>query len=183
MLNTNVFSKDDSHNIFEVGFGTGLNALLSLNEAIKNSQKIFYQTIEPYPLSIEEAKRLNYPVIINGDLEKYFFQLHRCLWNKEVLIHPLFLFEKFKTSLQNFTSAKKFHLIYFDAFDPTAQPDLWTESIFIKLFDLLYNNGILVTYCSKGSVRRAMHAAGFSVKKLKGPPGKREIVRAIKNIG
>jgi tRNA U34 5-methylaminomethyl-2-thiouridine-forming methyltransferase MnmC len=149
-----------------------------LNEAIKHNQKIFYQTIEPYPLSIDEAEKLNYPLTLNKDLHEYFFQLHACEWNKEILIHSLFSFEKINASLQNFTTNKKFHLIYFDAFDPTAQPELWIENIFRKMYDALYSKGILVTYCSKGIVRRAMQAAGFSVEKLPGPKGKREIVRA-----
>jgi tRNA U34 5-methylaminomethyl-2-thiouridine-forming methyltransferase MnmC len=180
LLSRDLFNKDEVINVFEVGFGTGLNAWLSLNEAIKNNQKIFYQTIEPYPLSINEAEKLNYPSLFNKDLQKYFFELHECEWNKETIIHPLFLFKKLKIQLQDFSSNKKFNLIYFDAFDPTAQPELWAENIFRKIFDLLYSNGILVTYCSKGNVRRAMQAAGFIVEKLKGPPGKREIIRAKK---
>lgn len=180
LLDRNFFNKDEALNVFEVGFGTGLNTWLSLNEAIKNSQKIFYQTIEPYPLSIDEAEKLNYSSIFNKELQKHFFQLHKCEWNKEIIIHPLFLFEKLKVQLQDFSSNKKFHLIYFDAFDPTAQPELWTENIFRKMFDVLTSNGALVTYCSKGIVRRAMQAAGFSVEKIAGPPGKREIVRAVK---
>jgi tRNA U34 5-methylaminomethyl-2-thiouridine-forming methyltransferase MnmC len=176
----NLNAKAETINILEVGFGTGLNAWLSLNEAIKHNQKMFYQTIEPYPLSIDKAEKLNYPSIFNTDFEKYFLNLHTCEWNKEILIHPLFLFEKLAASLQSFTTNKKFHLIYFDAFDPNVQPELWAEQIFIKLFKMLLNNGILVTYSSKGIVRRAMLAAGFSVEKLKGPPGKREIIRAIK---
>ena len=178
LLDRNLFNKDEVLNIFEVGFGTGLNAWLSLNEAVNHNQKIFYQTIEPYPLSIDEAEKLNYPLTLNKDLHEYFFQLHACEWNKEILIHSLFSFEKINASLQNFTTNKKFHLIYFDAFDPTAQPELWTENIFRKMFDILNFNGILVTYCSKGIVRRAMQAAGFNVEKLPGPKGKREIVRA-----
>lgn len=181
LLSKNLFGNDEIFNILEVGFGTGLNAFLSLNEAILQNKKIFYQCIEPYPLLIDEAKKLNYPSALNSQFEKYFLQLHECRWDKEVLIQPLFLFEKFKTQLQDFSTNKKFHLIYFDAFDPNAQPEMWTENIFKKMFDMLCTNGMLVTYCSKGIVRRAMQATGFSVEKLKGPAGKREIVRAIKS--
>jgi tRNA U34 5-methylaminomethyl-2-thiouridine-forming methyltransferase MnmC len=180
LINTNTFDKSETVNVFEVGFGTGLNAWLTLYEAIKHSKKIFYQAIEPHPLSADEAKKLNYTSAANKNLEKYFSELHTCGWNKKILIHPLFLFEKLNTALQNFTTNKKFHLIYFDAFDPNVQPELWTEQIFKKLFDVIYDKGILVTYSSKGSVRRAMQAAGFSVKKIAGPPHKREITRAIK---
>lgn len=163
-----------------MGFGTGLNALLSLNEAIRFNQKIFYHTIEPYPLSNKEAQQLNYASLINENLQQSFLQLHRCEWNTEVSIHPLFSFQRSNLALQDFETANKFHLIYFDAFDPNAQPEVWTSFIFGKMFHLLYNKGILVTYCSKGAVRRAMQAAGFSVEKLPGPPGKREMIRAIK---
>jgi len=180
LLNADLFKKDDVLNIFEVGFGTGLNAWLSLSEAIRLNRKINYCAVEPFPLSIEEAEKLNYASFADKDLQKYFWQLHQCEWNEEILIHPLFLFEKINIQLQNFSTSKKFHLIYFDAFDPNTQPELWTENVFKKMFDILYSNGILVTYCSKGIVRRAMQATGFSVEKLKGPPHKREMVRAVK---
>ena len=157
-----------------------MNAWLSLNEAIYFNKKINYCAVEPFPLFVEEAEKLNYTSFANKNLQEYFLQLHTCNWNEEILIHPLFLFEKIKVQLQNFSTNKKFHLIYFDAFDPNAQPELWTENIFKQMFDMLYSNGILVTYCSKGIVRRAMQAAGFSIEKLKGPPHKREMVRAVK---
>lgn len=180
LLNKNIFNKDEQINVFEVGFGTGLNAFLSLNEAILQNKKIFYQCVEPFPLSIEEAEKLNYVSVLDKNLQQYFLQLHECSWNEKVLIHPLFLFEKLKVELQNFSTEKKFLLIYFDAFDANAQPEMWTSTIFKKMFDILFENGILVTYCSKGVVRRNMQTAGFTVEKLKGPPGKREIVRAKK---
>jgi tRNA U34 5-methylaminomethyl-2-thiouridine-forming methyltransferase MnmC len=179
-LSIHAVNKDESLNIFEIGFGTGLNTWLSLNEAIHLNRKINYCAVEPFPLSVEEAGKLNYASILDKDLQKYFLQLHQCEWDEEILIHPLFLFEKINIQLQDFSINKKFHLIYFDAFDPNAQPELWTENVFEKMRDILYPNGILVTYCSKGIVRRTMQAAGFSVEKLKGPPHKREMVRAVK---
>ena len=106
--------------------------------------------------------------------------MHQCEWNKIVSLHPLFSFQKIKKVLQEFETKENFHVIYFDAFDPNAQPELWTENIFKKMFNMLYSNGILVTYCSKGIVRRAMQTAGFSVEKIQGPPGKKEISRAVK---
>ena len=166
--------------IFEEGFGTGLNALLSLHEAIQTGQKISYHTIEPYPIAIEEACQLNYAHMINKDLEEYFYRLHTCEWDKEVAIHRSFSFKKINATLQQFETSAQFHLIYFDAFDPEAQPELWTDFIFKNMYNLLYPNGILVTYSSKGIVQRAMKAAGFIIQKLKGPPGKREIIRALK---
>ncbi len=167
-------------NIFEVGFGTGLNALLSLSEAIKRNQKINYQTIELYPLLPEEAAQLNYSFLVDEDLQQNFMAMHNCEWNKVIQIHPLFSFQKTKIDIQQFHSQQQFHAIYFDAFDPNTQPELWRESIFIKMYNMLYENGILVTYCSKGIVQRAMKTTGFTIEKLHGPVGKREIVRAIK---
>ena len=179
-LDLNKVEKNEAIHILEVGFGTGLNALLSLNEAIHLNQKISYEAVEPYPISTEEVKQLNYVSQINPSLETCFMQLHRCKWNEAVSIHQLFVFKKMKMTLEQFNSKEKFHIIYFDAFDPNTQPELWTEAIFKKLNQLLFSNGILVTYCSKSIVRKAMMAAGFSVTKIKGPPGKREIIRAIK---
>ena len=173
-------TNSETINIFEMGFGTGLNALLSLQFAIQHNQNIAYKTVELYPLSIEEAIHLNYTGLINKDLKESFYTMHDCDWNKVVELHPLFSFQKIQAGLREFELMQKFHVIYFDAFDPTAQPELWTESIFKKMLDLLFTNGILVTYCSKGIVRRAMQAAGFKTEKLAGPPGKREIVRAVK---
>jgi tRNA U34 5-methylaminomethyl-2-thiouridine-forming methyltransferase MnmC len=176
----NKHSSNQTIHVFEVGFGTGLNALLSLQEAIRLNQKMFYQTIEPYPLSSEEVDELNYGSLLNEDLKQSFIAMHACEWNKDVQLHLLFSFKKIQTQLQQFETAQKFHVIFFDAFDPNTQPDLWTKPIFKKMFDMLCTNGVLTTYCSKGVVQRTMKAAGFSIKKLKGPPGKREIIRAIK---
>lgn len=175
-----ISSANECINIFEVGFGTGLNALLSLEQAILLNKKIHYQTIEAFPLSTEETSLLNYSSLLNTDLQQSFIAMHECIWNTIFQLHPLFSFEKRQTLLQQFETQQQFHIIYFDAFDPAAQPELWTEHIFKKMFHMLFENGILVTYCSKGAVQRAMKAAGFSIEKLKGPPGKREIIRATK---
>ncbi len=173
---------DETINIFEVGFGTGLNGLLSLEQAVLLNRKIFYQTIEPFPLSTEEVLQLNYSSLFNEALKESFITMHAYEWNKVIQIHSLFTFEKIKTTLQQFEPQQQFHIIYFDAFDPVAQPELWTEIIFKKMFDLLLEDGILVTYCSKSTVQRAMKAAGLNIEKLKGPPGKREIIRAQKSL-
>ncbi|MBV9960689.1 MAG: tRNA (5-methylaminomethyl-2-thiouridine)(34)-methyltransferase MnmD [Parafilimonas sp.] len=169
--------------VFEMGFGTGLNALLTLQQAIQLNQKIIYQTIEPYPLSAEAYLRLNYASLIDNELQQNFTAMHTCEWNKPVSIHPLFSLQKIITTLQQFITAQQFDVIYFDAFDPNAQPELWTIEIFKKMFDhMLHSNGVLTTYCSKGIVRRALQFVGFTVEKLKGPKGKREIVRAVKTL-
>lgn len=165
--------------ILEMGFGTGLNALLTLVEAEKSQLQIDYTTVELFPLSPGEASTLNYCNELNrSDLQPLFNQLHQCEWEKDISLTPFFIFHKTNQSLIDFSGKKKFNLIYFDAFAPAAQPELWTKEIFEKLYAIMMPEGILVTYCSKGDVRRAMKAAGFNIEKIPGPPGKREMVRA-----
>jgi len=166
--------------IFEMGFGTGLNALLTLIEAERQKQKIHYTTVELFPLQVDEIIFLNYcKQLHRKDLEPVFQQLHQCDWEKDISITPFFTLHKTKNSLQNFTASKLQNLIFYDAFAPSAQPELWTKEIFEKLYNMLLPGGVLVTYCSKSDVRRAMQAAGFIVEKIQGPRGKREMVRAI----
>lgn len=165
--------------IFEMGFGTGLNALLTLMEAEKNQLTIHYTTVELFPLLVDEIILLNYcEQLHRKDLEPVFQQLHQCDWEKDISITPFFTLHKIKNSLQDFTASKPQNLIFYDAFAPSAQPELWTKETFEKLYQILLPGGILVTYCSKSDVRRAMQAAGFIVEKIQGPRGKREMVRA-----
>jgi len=167
--------------ILEIGLGTGLNALLSLIEAEDNQQQICYTAVEPDPLLIEEVVELNYCNQLNRpDLQNIFNSLHSCEWEKEVSLTPSFTIRKTKQSLLHFTITETQHLVYFDAFAPMAQPELWTKEVFENLYHLLSPNGVLVTYCSKGDVRRAMQSLKFSIEKLPGPPGKREMLRAKK---
>lgn len=167
--------------IFEMGFGTGLNALLTLIESEKSEKMIYYETIELFPLDKEQFMSLNYcDKLQRNDLRIKFEQFHNCEWEKEIPIASNFIFKKTRSNLLNFETSKTFALIYFDAFDPNAQPELWTEEVFKKMFSILDPGGILVTYSSKGSVRRAMQVAGFSIEKIPGPPGKREMVRAYR---
>ena len=168
--------------IFEMGFGTGLNALLSFQCAMQHDQKIYYYAVELFPLQMNEYASLNYVAQLQNDLlQPYFIQMHESVWEKDIIIHPLFTLHKTNRSLLNLSTYQPFNLIYFDAFAPGAQRELWTQEVFEKIFCLLGENGTLVTYCSKGDVRRAMIAAGFKVEKLPGPPGKREMIRAVKN--
>ncbi|OLY90875.1 tRNA U34 5-methylaminomethyl-2-thiouridine-forming methyltransferase MnmC [Cnuella takakiae] len=162
--------------IFEMGFGTGLNAYLTALEAYKLQIPIHYTAIEPYPLGSEEIALLNYAAT-EADRE-LFSQLHQAPWQEDVPITPLFTLHKQQTALFQFNIAAPVHLIYYDAFAPSAQPELWTESTFSQLHRMLVPGGVLVTYCSKSVVRRAMQAAGFTVTKIPGPRGKREMVRA-----
>jgi tRNA U34 5-methylaminomethyl-2-thiouridine-forming methyltransferase MnmC len=167
--------------ILEMGFGTGLNALLTAMEVEGTETSVYYVALEPFPISVEEAALLNYcGQLDHEDLYQDFIRMHQCEWNKSFAFTKNFFLHKSGKTLQTFEHTTGFDLIYYDAFAPAAQPELWTKEIFAKLFSLLKQNGILVTYCSKGDVRRAMQAAGFVVKKLPGPPGKREMLRAEK---
>jgi tRNA U34 5-methylaminomethyl-2-thiouridine-forming methyltransferase MnmC len=169
--------RSDSAQIFEMGFGTGLNAFLTAIEAEEKGIKVYYETVEMFPLQKGKVDALNYTRgLSNKDL---FQQIHECKWNEEVTLNKYFTLKKVHEDLINYSTNQPFNLIYYDAFAPTAQPELWTEEIFKKLYSMLLPNGVLVTYCSKGSVRRAMQAAGFSIEKISGPPGKREMVRAL----
>lgn len=166
--------------LFEMGFGTGLNALLTLTEAKKLNKPIVYSAIENYPLTASETGSLNYNEVVPGSKE-VFERLHQAEWNKKISITPFFTLNKINADLLAYTFEEPVDLIYYDAFAPTAQPELWTLEVFQKLYALLAPGGVLVTYCSKGDVRRAMMAAGFLVEKLPGPKGKREMVRASRS--
>jgi tRNA U34 5-methylaminomethyl-2-thiouridine-forming methyltransferase MnmC len=176
------FQRPEPLKIFEMGFGTGLNALLTIIEAEKTKTKVYYETLEPYPLTEQQVKEINYCRQLNrSDLQPVFEKMHCGEWEKEISISPHFSFRKLETLLVNHLTIQQFNLIYFDAFAPKAQPELWTKQVFDKMYAMLVPGGILVTYCSKGDVRRAMMAAGFEVEKLPGPPHKREMIRARKN--
>lgn len=170
--------------IFEMGFGTGLNALLTLIEAGSRHEPVYYTAIELSSLAREEIKYLNYCQQLNRkDLQPVFEELHFSAWEKQNTLTPWFTLYKSAVDLLQLDPANyaPYHLIYFDAFAPGAQPELWTKEIFEKLYQLLLPGGLLVTYCSKGDVRRAMQSAGFAIEKIPGPPGKREMIRARRN--
>lgn len=178
-----IFEYTGIHHILEMGFGTGLNALLTLAEAEQHQNRIYYTALEKFPLSITEAMQLNYcdqPSLTS--YKNLFSKMHETGWEEMAEITQFFRLTKRNCGLEQFSTDELFDIIYFDAFAPSVQPELWTKEIFEKMFHLLKENGILVTYSSKGDVRRAMQAAGFMVEKLPGPKGKREMVRARKGI-
>jgi tRNA U34 5-methylaminomethyl-2-thiouridine-forming methyltransferase MnmC len=167
--------------VFEMGFGTGLNALLTLMEAEKLRRIIHYTTLELYPVETSEALSLNYcRQLGNTDYLPCYKQLHDCEWESKITISPYFHFQKIRADLREFRSPAQFDLVYYDAFAPAAQPGLWTPQVFEAIYRSMRPAGILVTYSSKGEVRRSLQSAGFEVEKLPGPPGKREITRAKK---
>jgi len=165
--------------ILEIGFGTGLNALLTSLEAEVLNKTITYDGVEAYPISFDEVQELNYPEQLDV-APTDFLKLHEVPWETPQQITPLFVLHKQQKFFKDITSKQVYHLIYFDAFGARVQPELWTQEVFKTMYDALKHNGVLVTYAAKGSVRRAMQAVGFLVERLPGPPGKREMLRATK---
>ena len=165
--------------ILEIGFGTGLNCLTYL-EAEK---EIHYVGVEAYPVTSEEVEKMNFISVLNAEKDKASFEkIHDIPWEEKHQISNKFSLTKRKQFFEDIDDKNAFNLIYFDAFGARVQPQLWTVEIFRKMFDSLQENGILVTYSAKGSVRRAMQEVGFTVERLPGPPGKREMLRAIKPV-
>jgi tRNA U34 5-methylaminomethyl-2-thiouridine-forming methyltransferase MnmC len=176
-----LFKKDTQVRILEMGFGTGLNCLITLLEANRRNLKISYCGLEAYPVEVDVARELNYPEAVGQkETEPIFEELHNSAWGEPVKIDKGFELKKVKGKFSDFKETHSFDLIYFDAFGPRVQPDLWTEAMFRKMYVALDEKGVLVTYSAKGSVRRAMLEVGFEVERLPGPPGKREMLRASK---
>ena len=168
--------------IFELGFGTGLNALLSLHLSICQTLPINYYASEKYVLSSEVIDQLNYSELIDPKLDTYFAQMHASTHNDWTEITKTFrLMIDTNDVLIAEIPTKQFDIIYFDAFAPNKQPELWTPEIFEKMYQIIRPEGILVTYCAKGQVKRDLKSVGFEVESLPGPPGKREMIRAIKS--
>lgn len=167
--------------IFEMGFGTGLNALLTCKEAEQHSLEIDYHSIEPNPIDLQFASALNFgsfaPLQSYGGL---FEQMHKTPFGQPCSLNARFSLTRYRQRLQDFSPTRSFDLVYYDAFAPSLQPELWTTEIFSKLKSILEDGACLVTYCSKSQVRRAMQAAGLRVTKIPGPRGKREMVRAYR---
>lgn len=172
---------DRKISILEIGFGTGLNAFITFLEVKKRKLQVKYRGIEKYPVSPEELQQLNYVAELDAEkFESTFLNIHRSPWEEKVAISEDFFLTKQQKCFSKINDKAAFDLIYFDAFGARVQPELWTEDIFSIMYNAMKSNGILVTYAAKGSVRRAMQAVGFTVERLPGPPGKREMLRAKK---
>lgn len=174
------FSNKEFLKIFELGLGTGLNALLSFIESEANGRNLFYKAIEPFPLEQNVLDQLDYcSILTQTSCNEFFRKIHSCNWDEPVQVSSHITFRKLKSTLIAFEySVNDFDVVYFDAFAPSTQPELWDHKSFSKIARMLKPGGILVTYCSKGEVRRTLNEVGFEVKKLPGPPGKREMIRA-----
>ncbi|WP_456376102.1 tRNA (5-methylaminomethyl-2-thiouridine)(34)-methyltransferase MnmD [Lutibacter sp.] len=167
--------------ILEIGFGTGLNSFITFLEAPKMNLKINYVGVEAYPVEPEELKKLNYVSQLKATkFSTVFTKMHQQEWEVKNEISTNFSLTKRQQFFNEITDENKFNLIYFDAFGASVQPELWTVSIFELMYNALKKEGVLVTYSAKGSVRRAMQTVGFTVERLPGPPGKREMLRATK---
>nr|WP_321227646.1 tRNA (5-methylaminomethyl-2-thiouridine)(34)-methyltransferase MnmD [uncultured Psychroserpens sp.] len=165
--------------ILEIGFGTGLNALLTQLKAEELKLKVNYVGVEAFPISSEELEQLNYAVELQVPSDK-LNQLHSCSWEEEHEISEAFKLKKQQQFFKDISAENKFDVIYFDAFGARVQPELWTEEIFKIMYKALKQNGVLTTYAAIGKVRRTLIALGFEVERLDGPPGKRHMLRAVK---
>ncbi len=167
--------------ILEMGFGTGLNAFITFLHSLEEEKMIYYTGVEAYPVKEEELINLNYIEQLNAlNYRDVFSKLHTTSWNENHTISNHFSFIKKQLFFEDFRTIDAFDLIYYDAFGARVQPELWTETLFENMFLALKKKGVLVTYSAKGSVRRAMQTVGFTVERLPGPPGKREMLRAVK---
>lgn len=171
-----------SVNILEVGFGTGLNALLTAVYAESNKKHILYHTLETAPLDQTALQKLNYQDMVKSDgVSALFDSIHHAPWDSEFQVSDTFTLFKREQAIQQFHSETvQFDVIFFDAFAPSKQPDIWSKNIFSAIYDMMSGNGILVTYCAQGQFKRDLKSCGFSVESIPGPPGKKEMTRGIK---
>ncbi|HNS18249.1 MAG TPA: tRNA (5-methylaminomethyl-2-thiouridine)(34)-methyltransferase MnmD [Bacteroidales bacterium] len=167
--------------IFEMGFGTGLNALLTYFHTLGSARQVDYTGLDALPLKDDLYGQLNYAECLDfKDAEEVFSRICFAPWEQKIAVGSHFFLTKHRARIEDYLPDGSFDLVYFDAFSPVAQPECWTQEIFSRLFQHMNPGGILVTYSSKGSVRRSLKQAGFTVEKLPGPPGKREILRGRK---
>ena len=177
-------SKDrKSISVLEIGFGTGLNAVLSLDFALKNELLVRYTGIEAYPISEFEHQLLKYEEQYDQlGINSKYQMIFDAQWEKTVQIDDNYSLTKKEVSIHGCqVHDESFDCVFFDAFGPRVQPEMWTKEVFELLYKALKKEGVLVTYCAKGDVRRTLISVGFEVEKLPGPPGKREMLRAVKN--
>ncbi|MES2780256.1 MAG: tRNA (5-methylaminomethyl-2-thiouridine)(34)-methyltransferase MnmD [Bacteroidota bacterium] len=172
--------KANGISILEIGFGTGLNAWLTVMECGQLAIRCKYHSLETVPLDLELIRQLNYTADSQEAKKQLYLNLHQAEWNKDATITSHFTLRKINTSLQDFVPPQTYDVIYFDAFAPEKQPELWTKELFQKLYDCLNENGVIVTYSSKGDIKRMWREIGFEVERLPGPPMKRHMLRGRK---
>jgi tRNA U34 5-methylaminomethyl-2-thiouridine-forming methyltransferase MnmC len=174
------FCETNPVNIFEVGFGTGLNVLLTATSGSDKNRRIYYTSVEKYPLPEKLIRTLNHWKFTGDKGKKIFDKIHNSGWGSSERITKNFYLKKIKCDLIPDHIEGNFNLIYFDAFGPEKQPEIWTGSVFEKISKVTVQGGIFVTYSARGEIKRLLKANGFKVDLLPGPPGKREMIRAIK---
>lgn len=174
--------KSDVPIIFEVGFGTGLNALLTAVEAEKQKRKTTYITIEKFPLDLELIQQLNYGKLISDKAEILFSLIHDAKWGEEILISDYFKILKIEGDLTQFkfNTIPKFDIIYFDAFGPEKQPSMWNRDVFTNIYEASADDAVFITYSAKGEIRRQLRDCGYFMERIPGPPGKRQMLRGTK---
>ena len=167
--------------ILGIGFGTGLNALMTCLEASQRNLKVNYVAVEAFPISMETVNQLNFGELFEDEnVNDILLELHQSEWNKTIQINEHFTFKKLNQKFEDLTFTPQFDVVYFDAFSPVSQPELWETSVLKIMYDSLLPNGFLTTYCAKGVVKRTLKGIGFKIEALPGPPGKREMTRAVK---
>ena len=182
LKNGYLYHQSTTPKVFEVGFGTGLNCLLTALKAEELKRSTTYYSIEKYPLKKQITEQLNYGLSISSAARELFEKIHSCKWNETVSLTEYFQLRKIKADLltDNLRTAGIFNIIYFDAFAPDKQPEMWNTDVFEKIYSLTTAKGVFVTYSAKGIVRRQLAACGFDMEKLPGPPGKFQMLRGIK---
>jgi tRNA U34 5-methylaminomethyl-2-thiouridine-forming methyltransferase MnmC len=180
-LKTKAETQSEIH-ILDIGFGTGLNVLMTFLESQKSGLNIHYTGVEAYPITLEAAMQLNYTEQLQRpENQSDFIKMHEANWNETVAITDNFQLTKVKKKFEDLDFNNQFDLIYFDAFAPTSQPELWEIPLLTIMYNALKTNGFLVTYCAKGQFKRNLKAVGFEVEALAGPPGKREMTKGSRN--
>jgi tRNA U34 5-methylaminomethyl-2-thiouridine-forming methyltransferase MnmC len=168
--------------VLELGLGTGLNLLMTAIESLTVNRLTHYTSIEKFPIQLDQVLKLNYTQFFDNQFNEYYRKIHQSEWHKRNGLNDYFTFEKVHSDWISYKYTDTYDVVYYDAFSPETQPELWTVEIFQKVYNALNINAILVTYCAKGQVRRNLQAASFTVERLQGPiGGKREILRAIKH--
>jgi len=172
--------KKDNVRILEIGFGTGLNAWLTAVQSDKNQKQTQYDSFELYPLEPEIYMNLNYPDIKYNEFKPVFHKIHNAEWNVETSITPYFNVKKINADFTDSTLNGQYDAVFFDAFSPDKQPEMWTHSTFEKIFHSMSAGSILTTYCAKGTIKRLLKEIGFTIEIIPGPPGKWHMIRAWK---
>lgn len=170
----------DHIRVFEVGFGTGLNALLAWSYAKEHRKKVYYESIEFHPLSADVIARYNQSWLMDSDLNAEYVAISQAEWNHNAILDQHFTLKKVEADWLEYKAIERFDIIFYDAFAPSRQGEMWELSLLEKSYTMLHDDGLLVTYCAQGQFRRNLKDVGFKVERLPGPPGKREMIRAEK---